>query len=53
MEVHRRRLKAGERVVLLVVAESQGSVRAVQGYKMAVAADGDLRRPYRRRGDGG
>lgn len=36
------RLKAGERVVLLVVAESHGSSPGRAGYKMAVAANGGL-----------
>ncbi|HTH52203.1 MAG TPA: XdhC family protein [Pyrinomonadaceae bacterium] len=36
------RLRSGERVVLLVVAESHGSSPGRAGYKMAVAADGEL-----------
>ena len=36
------RLSAGERVVLLVVAESHGSSPGRAGYKMAVAENGDL-----------
>jgi len=36
------RLRRGERVVLLVVAESRGSSPGRAGYKMAVAADGEL-----------
>lgn len=37
------RLKNGERVMLLVVAESHGSSPGRAGYKMALAADGELR----------
>jgi xanthine dehydrogenase accessory factor len=37
-----RRLKAGENVMLLVVAESSGSSPGRKGYKMAVGADGEL-----------
>ena len=36
------RLKTGEPVILLVVAKSAGSSPGRAGYKMAVAADGDL-----------
>lgn len=36
------RLKKGESVMLLVVAESSGSSPGRQGYKMAVTADGEL-----------
>ncbi len=36
------RLKNGEAVVLLIVAESSGSSPGRAGYKMAVAADGEL-----------
>lgn len=36
------RLKRGERVVLLVVAESHGSSPGRAGYKMVVAGDGEL-----------
>ncbi len=36
------RLRNGESVMLLVVAESSGSSPGRAGYKMAVAADGDL-----------
>lgn len=36
------RLRRGEWVMLIVVAESSGSSPGRQGYKMAVAADGDL-----------
>lgn len=36
------RLKKGESVMLLVVAESSGSSPGRQGYKMAVAGDGEL-----------
>lgn len=36
------RLKNGEQVMLLVVAESSGSSPGRAGYKMAVAADGEL-----------
>ncbi len=37
-----RRLTRGDRVTLLVVAESSGSSPGRAGYKMAVAADGEL-----------
>ncbi|MEO8572724.1 MAG: XdhC family protein [Pyrinomonadaceae bacterium] len=37
-----KRLTRGENVMLLVVAESSGSSPGRQGYKMAVAADGEL-----------
>ncbi len=36
------RLRAGQQVVLLVVAESSGSSPGRAGYKMAVAADGEM-----------
>lgn len=36
------RLRSGEGVILLVVAESQGSSPGRAGYKMAVAPDGEL-----------
>ncbi|HEY2846380.1 MAG TPA: XdhC family protein, partial [Pyrinomonadaceae bacterium] len=36
------RLTTGERIVLLVVAESHGSSPGRAGYKMAVAENGDL-----------
>jgi xanthine dehydrogenase accessory factor len=36
------RLESGDRVMLLVVAESSGSSPGRQGYKMAVGADGEL-----------